>query len=151
MARRLSLAAVAVFDVAMLLAIGAVAFGYFGQRTWMNLNDQITLWTPLAVAALGLASTMWVLGRSLRAAWVTCGAVFFALQIQLVVMAAYLSSHYHLIAHDGTAYWGLMFIPCLLVGAPLLFAALMVGGSADIIRAVRRRKSDASVGQVLRT
>lgn len=144
MARRLLLAAVAVLDIVLLLAIGAVAFGYVGQRTWMNLGDHIILWTPLAVAVLGLASNIWMLSNPPRISRATRWAVFLGLHVLLVVMAAYLATRYHLIAHDGTAYWGLLFVPCLLIGAPLLSAAILIGGIVDLFRVKRRRKLDSA-------
>lgn len=134
-----------IFDLALALFIGKVAVGYVSERTWMSLDDRMTLLTPLAVIITGLFSTLWIFGRRSRTriAPVTQWLLHSNIHALLMLLAIYLLTQYSLIAHDGTAYWGLMFVPCILFGVPLLIAALIIGGIADIVMSARRRRNAA--------
>ncbi len=45
----------------------------------------------------------------------------------LLVMAFNLFSRYQLILADGTAFWGILFVPCFYIGLPSVFVGALIG------------------------
>jgi len=61
--------------------------------------------------------------------------------LYVALSAVYLFGQYRLISRDGTAFWGLVFIPAVWVWPPVLFAGLLLGACAQsIARHVRTRR-----------
>jgi hypothetical protein len=63
----------------------------------------------------------------------------------LVLLSFSLFTRFDLISQDGTAYWGLLSLPCLFVGLPTLFIGGLVGLIAGLITK-KRGTSSARAG-----
>jgi len=65
--------------------------------------------------------------------------------LYVALSAAYLFGQYEVISRDGTAYWGLVFIPAVWVWPPALVGGTLLGGLAQFVatRSSKRRGDDA--------
>jgi hypothetical protein len=53
--------------------------------------------------------------------------VFVGVNSILIIMAFYLFFQYQVIASDGTAFWALLFVPCLYIGLPSIIVGALTG------------------------
>lgn len=67
----------------------------------------------------------------------------------LLVQALMAMPRYGLIAGDGTAYWGLVSLPTVYVGVPLLLLGGVIGLVAGAVLARQGRRQHSSIGRLL--
>jgi len=98
--------------------------------------------TPIAVPLVGLILGFVVLRCKFRNP-LTKGCVvgaFYGATLYMFVPTLQILNQFSLIAQDGTTHWGMLMLPALFLGFPLIFSGMIIGLIIDIIRA---RKSDA--------
>jgi hypothetical protein len=127
----------------VLIVCSIMAIGYWRRPDQVkNIGDWITLLTPIAVPLVGLILGFVVLRCKFRNP-LTKGCVvgaFYGATLYMFVPTLQILNQFSLIAQDGTAYWGMLMLPALFLGFPLIFSGMIIGLIIGIIRA---RKSDA--------
>jgi hypothetical protein len=58
--------------------------------------------------------------------------------LYLIVPAFYLATQFEVIAGDGTAFWGLVFVPVVIIWLPLTAVGILTGASIGAVVRVKR-------------
>lgn len=113
-----------------------IAWAALGQATNDGIQDPLILFLPILLLAtcLALSICMFRLHRVrnplARAAML---GAFVGGFLFLIVLSSMAVPRYSLIAGDGTAYWGLVFLPSLFLGIPALVLGGVVGAAARAV------------------
>lgn len=125
---------------AVLVGNVLVARSYFGQIG--NPVDLLITALPIAFIIVALLTSLAV-GTIKPAGTAIEGVLrgaYVASNIVVVFLAWQLWNNSDLLANDGTAYWGLMFLPCFWFGIPILVISVGLGVA---VQGVRRPTPDA--------
>ena len=115
-----------------------MAIGYWRRPDQVkNFGDWITLLTPIAAPLVGFILGVAVLRCKFQNP-LTKGCVvgaFYGATLYMFVPAILILKQYSLIAQDGTAYWGILMLPVLFLGLPLLIIGAVIGCVIGILNA----------------
>jgi len=146
MARRILAGLGFAFGLVMFLVVGGIAWGYIRRPNQVaNTEDWFMVLLPSVACALAITVSIAMLFPRGRNAAVR-GAVhglFVAMQLLLAILASYLLSQGDVIANDGTAFWGLLFLPTVLIGFPMAVAGIAIGAVVTLVVDNRRGKNRA--------
>lgn len=132
--------------IALALLNGIVITVAMAQLTPHSAEDWTIYLTPVVAVLLALILGLTALlvrrwrsdvGKSVL--WGALGACFLFLLLQAVITVPQNS----LIEGDGTAFWGLAFIPTVYVGVPLLLIGTLSGFAAGIVASATMKKASA--------
>jgi hypothetical protein len=94
---------------------------------------------PPLVVIVGIAATNRMRARGHFAPGLLTGIVV-ASGLYLVVPMFYLATQFDVIARDGTAFWGLAFMPVVLIWLPLTAVGMLTGAGVVAVLRVRKAK-----------
>jgi len=92
---------------------------------------------PPLVVIVGIAATNRIRARGHFARGLLTGIVV-ASGLYLVVPMFYLTTQFDVIAGDGTAFWGLAFMPVVLIWLPLTAVGMLTGAGVVIVLRVKK-------------
>ena len=120
-----------------------ITMALYRQSDRDSAGDWVILLSPvlvvltslvLSVAALLARGSNKVVSRAVL--WGAFSACFLFLALQSAITVP----RYELIAADGTAFWGLVLLPVVYVGLPLLPFGILIGLGAGVIASVSKNK-----------
>ena len=149
MIRRIISVAGAILALAVLTPIALITYTYIVRpRQGESLGYWFEVLLPMVPPVVSLISSV-ILWRS---RWRTPAGkgvewgLFIACTAYMVLQALTLASNYTLISQDGTAHWGLLQMPVILVGLPLVVIGIGIGALGGWF--VGRKASNQSVQTV---
>ncbi len=116
--------------------IGQIAYSYYQcPRLIKSLDDWVVLLLPVVAPLIAAAANVAAL-RAKRGSPTVRGMLYgftAGANLLVAILTLYLVLDFQLIAHDGTAHWGMMFLPCLLVGVPAVLLGTLIGGTIGLL------------------
>jgi hypothetical protein len=122
----------------------AVAVAWIGAGYALRSNGGVDEWfhwlTPLVpppVVIVGIAAMNRMRARKHIARGLVTGVVV-ASGLYLIVPAFYLATQFEVIAGNGTAFWGLVFVPVVIIWLPRTAVGILTGASIGAVVRVKR-------------
>ena len=114
----------------VLVATSIIAFGYWRMPNQVNnIGDWIILLPPVIAPAVSILLAVTFLSHRVinkKANGIFVGALI-GNSIYLLIPALQLVFQFNLLAMDGTAYWGVLMMPVIFIGSPLLIIGASIG------------------------
>ena len=115
----------------VLLPTAGIALGYI-RRQGLELTHVLPLLPPVvAIAAVLLAAR--IPPRIRGAGRGAIVGLAWGATLYVAISAVYLFGQYRLISRDGTAFWGLLFVPAVWVWPPVVLGSIVLGACAHLV------------------
>ncbi|MGI6303094.1 MAG: hypothetical protein ACOX52_18830 [Verrucomicrobiota bacterium] len=120
----------AILATAVMIPTVIITHGYIVRPHQVeSLGDWIQVLLPIAPPVVALLSVilLWKSGKRQPVGKGIAWAVFCASSAYMLFQGFTLSTHYTLISQDGTAHWGMLQLPAIWIGLPLIAITIGIG------------------------